>query len=69
MILTVYHARWWSSIDWQWNEADLLAESEEQVRAYVDTQTAPQYRERTLGVAKDTLTIWVSRTEQLPIRL
>lgn len=78
-ILSVYHAKWWSSVDWAWNEAELLAADEAQVRAWVDTQTLPQYRrKRTSDQPRDTpeaqwpdrLVISVVKcVEQLPLVL
>ena len=69
--LRIYHAHWWSSVDWDYNRAYLLAEDEAQVRAWVDTQTMPEYRCRTYrGETKsssDTLRITLDHTvTQLP---
>ncbi len=44
--LHVYRARWWSSVDWDYRSAEILAENEDQVRAAVDLDTRPQFRVR-----------------------
>ncbi len=67
MTLYVYTARWFSTLDWGWLNHDIVAESEAQVRAYVDAHTAKQYRAH-YGVA-DSLEIGPPVQIKLPFGL
>ena len=67
MILYVYPARWFSTLDWCWLNHDILAVSEEQARAYVDAHTEPAYR----GYygEKDSLKLGTPTEAKLPLTL
>lgn len=39
-----YTCTWFSALEWKWMEFDFLAESEEQLRAHIDTLCPEEYR-------------------------
>lgn len=41
-----YEAKWFSGVEWAWLEVEVLAENEQQVREFIDTRTAAEYRNR-----------------------
>lgn len=43
-MISLYHVYYWSSLDWRWCEYDVIAESEESIRAKVDESCPPSCR-------------------------
>lgn len=42
--MKMFDVKWFSSVAWAWHEISMLAESEDQIKAFVDLETAPEYR-------------------------
>lgn len=41
-----YLVVFWSAVDWEWSNLDVIAESEDQIRTMVDGMAKPEYRMR-----------------------
>lgn len=46
MILRKYQVRYWDGLDWCWVTEFMLAQTEQQIRDWVDKQCKPEYRKR-----------------------
>lgn len=41
-----YDVDWFSSIDWDWNHQEVLAENEDQIRKFMDAVCKPEFRHK-----------------------
>ncbi len=70
--INLYRISYWSSVDWALTEMHMLAESEEQVRKYVDNigSAKPEFRIRSYSEdGVDSLKIEFYNEVKLPIEL
>ena len=44
--LGLYRAIWFSSVDWAWNSANIIAESTEQAESFIDGKCQREYRSK-----------------------
>ncbi len=65
MSLTVFRARWFSTVDWGWNEAELLANDTEEVRRWVEQQTPTEHRMRSRSGRTETDSLSITATHEV----
>lgn len=68
MELTIYVAKYFDGLAWQWRRMEVIAESEEQVKQFVDRTCPSEYRRKPYQSthASDSLTIERSDPVSMP---
>lgn len=64
-----YRAEYFSTVDWDWSIAEILADSEQQARECIDRACKPDFRMKSYhDERKDTLTLTlIEENLQLPL--
>lgn len=62
-----YRVEWFSSVDWDWKSANIIAESEEQIMEWINTECKLQLRIRPFADGKeDSLSINFIKSVSIP---